>query len=299
MKKVTFLSSFYIKILAIIFMTLDHIGMYLVMQYGASQAMIDLSNVFRILGRLALPLFIFLLAEGVRHTKSFGKYMLRLGIVGSVVSIVFILFTFTDLFPAATSIYRHGNIFLDLILTAIAIYCIKHPNIKVKLITLLPIAYSIVSFVVKGLETGEVMDIHWFPYFLNMQYDWVSIALGLGFYFSYHIGELFLKYLEDTSGISVDIWKENGSYRFVVNLIFVLINSVIITAQFAFIYIWPIGVFWDAGVQLYAILSGALLLFYSGKRGYNAKWFQIGTYLYYPLHIFVIALIFIIQNGGL
>lgn len=299
MKKITFLSSFWIKIFAIVFMTLDHLGMYFVMQYPMNQTMIDLSNIFRIFGRLSLPLFIFLIAEGVRHTRSIGKYLLKLGIVGSVVSIAFILFTFTNLFPAATPIYRHGNIFIDLILTALAIYCIKHEDYRVKLITLLPLAYSIVSFIVKGVETNSVIEIHWFPYFLNMQYDWVSILLGLGFYFSYKFGDYFLDYLQERSGIDKSIWIENGSYRFVTNLFFVLVNVVVITAQFTFIYLWPNGVFWDAGIQLYAILSSALLLSYSGKRGYNAKWFQVGTYVYYPLHILIIAIIFIIQNGGL
>ena len=299
MKKIPFLSSFWLKILAIVFMTMDHLGMYFAMQYSLNQTMIDLSNIFRIFGRLSLPLFIFLIAEGVRHTKSIGRYTLRLGIVGSVVSIVFILFTFTDLFPSATAMYRYGNIFIDLILTALAIYCIKHPNIKIKFLTLLPIAFSILSYLVKCIETANTIEIHWFPYFLDMQYDWVSIALGLGFYFSYHLGDFFLKYLEERSGIDVDTWKANGYYRFVVNLFFILVNSIVITAQFVTVFIWPEGTFWDSGIQLYAILSGAFLLFYSGKRGYNAKWFQYGAYLYYPLHVLVIAIIFIIQNGGL
>ena len=73
MKKIAFLSSFYIKILAIIFMTLDHLGIYLAMKYGTTPSMIELANVFRIFGRLAFPLFIFLIAEGMRHTKSVGK----------------------------------------------------------------------------------------------------------------------------------------------------------------------------------------------------------------------------------
>ena len=299
MKKITFLSSFWLKILAIVFMTLDHLGIYFAMQYPTVQSMIDLSNIFRILGRLALPLFIFLIAEGVRHTKNFNKYILRLGIIGSIVSIAFILFTFTNLFPAATSIYRHGNIFIDLVLTALAIYLIKNPNIKVKLLTLLPLAFSILSFVVKSIETGNAIEIHWFPYFLNMQYDWVSIVLGLGFYLSYTFADIFLDYLQEKSGIDKSIWVENGSYRFAVNLFLILVNVVVLTFQFVFIYLWPKGVFWDAGIQLYALLSSALLLLYSGKRGYNAKWFQVGTYVYYPLHILIIAIIFIIQNGGL
>lgn len=299
MKKIAFLSSFWIKILAIVLMTLDHLGMYFAMQYPMNQTLIDLSNVFRVLGRLSLPLFIFLIAEGVRHTRSVGKYLLRLGIVGSIISIVFILFTFTNLFPAATSLYRYGNVFLDLVLVALTLYFLNHQDYRMKFLTLLPVAYSILSFIVKGIEANNVIEIHWFPYFLNMQYDWVSIALGLGFYYSYKFADIFLDYLKDKSGIEKSIWVENGSYRFVTNLFFILVNVFVITFQFAFIYLWPNGVFWDAGTQLYAILSSALLLFYSGKRGYNAKWFQVGTYMYYPLHILIIAIIFIVQNGGL
>ena len=50
-------------------------------------------------------------------------------------------------------------------------------------------------------------------------------------------------------------------------------------------------VFWKAGIQLFAIVSGAFLLLYNGKRGYNAKWFQYGSYLYYPIHLGIIFLI--------
>ena len=299
MKKITFLSSFWLKILAILFMTLDHVGIYLQMKYLANPTLLDIANVFRIFGRLSLPLFIFLIVEGVIHTKNIKRYILRLGIIASAVSIIFILFEYTNLFPNATLIYRHGNIFIDLILTALAVYFIKHPDNRFKLITLLPLGFSILSFIVKGIETANAIDIYWFPYFLTMQYDWVSVVLGLGFYASYILGDMFIKYLESTSGINADIWVDNGSYRLAVNIIALLINSIVITFQYAFIYIWTEGVFWDYGIQFYAVISGAFILLYSGKRGYNAKWFQYGAYLYYPIHILIIAVIFIIQNGGL
>ena len=47
-------------------------------------------------------------------------------------------------------------------------------------------------------------------------------------------------------------------------------------------------IFWQRGIQNAAIIGGAFLLLYSGKRGYNAKWFQYGSYLYYPIHLLVI-----------
>ena len=60
------LSGFILKILAIVFMTFDHIGAFLHLS-GISDVF---ATILRILGRLAFPLFIFLLVEGVRHTKS-------------------------------------------------------------------------------------------------------------------------------------------------------------------------------------------------------------------------------------
>ena len=47
-----------------------------------------------------------------------------------------------------------------------------------------------------------------------------------------------------------------------------------------------------ADMQLYAILAGVFILLYSGLRGYNKKWFQYGSYLYYLLHMLIIGVIF-------
>ena len=45
-------------------------------------------------------------------------------------------------------------------------------------------------------------------------------------------------------------------------------------------------------IQLFAMFSGAFVLLYNGRRGYNKKWFQYGSYLYYPIHLGIIFLIF-------
>ena len=75
--------------------------------------------------------------------------------------------------------------------------------------------------------------------------------------------------------------------------------SVVIIFEYMFVYIWPSGIFWDASIQLYALISGAFILLYNGQRGYNAKWFQYGSYIFYPLHLLIIIGIFLIINGGL
>ena len=299
MRKIIFLSSFFIKIFALLFMTLDHVGLYLHMQYWNDQSMILLGNVFRTFGRLALPLFAFMIVEGVMHTKSIKKYLLRLGMMASLISIVFIVLEYTNIVTGLESMLRAGNIFLDLTLLAVAIYFIKHPNWKLKFITLLPVAYSILSFVVKGIETSSQVDIHWFPAFLTMQYDWLTIVLGLGFYSAYLLADLYINITEPTYGLNKDLWIENGIYRILVNLIAIVLATIIHILYYLMTYWWPSGIFWDANLQLWAIISGAFILFYSGKRGYNAKWFQYGSYLYYPLHIIVIFILIIIANGGM
>ena len=299
MKRITFLSSFFIKVFALLFMTLDHIGQFLTMQYPNSVTAMDVSNVFRTFGRLAMPLFAFMIVEGVLHTKSFKKYLLRLGIMASLISFVFITLEYIHPMSEFSSLYRAGNIFLDLTLLAIAVYFIKHPNKYYRLITLLPVAFSILSFVVKGIEYSSQIDILWFPYFLTMQYDWLTIVLGLGFFFAYPLADLYIKYLQPVSGMDKEMWIINGKYRFLVNLISILLTSIVHIFYYLFVYFWPQSVFWDAGMQVYALFSGAFILLYSGKRGYNAKWFQYGSYLYYPLHLITLAIVVIILNGGL
>lgn len=68
MKDFQVINAFHLKILAIVTMLIDHIGM------------IFFPNVmlFRIVGRVAFIIFAFLLVEGTQHTGNFEKYLLRL-----------------------------------------------------------------------------------------------------------------------------------------------------------------------------------------------------------------------------
>lgn len=75
--KYKFLTQEHLKLLACILMLIDHIG-YLNLIPGYYTEL-------RTIGRLAFPIFCFLLCEGFLHTRNRGKYMLRLGI-GAVLS---------------------------------------------------------------------------------------------------------------------------------------------------------------------------------------------------------------------
>lgn len=68
-----------IKILALIFMTIDHIGVML----------FPYIKILRIIGRLSFPLFAFMIAEGCIYTKNKLKHFLMIFILGIVCQIVF------------------------------------------------------------------------------------------------------------------------------------------------------------------------------------------------------------------
>ena len=299
MKKATFLSSFILKVAALLTMTFDHVGLLLETMSPSNINTLQLAGVFRGIGRLALPLFVFMIVEGVIHTKNFKAYIFRLGIMAIAISIFFMVMEYSSLRVYAHGLLRAGNIFIDLTLVALSIYLLKQDKIWMKFLTLLPLAYSILSFVVCGIEYSNYIDIKWFPSFLTMQYAWYSVVLGLGFYASYKLADLYISTTQNLTGMDKSIWEVNGRYRLLVNIIATFMLAVISFLYYLTKFIWPAGVFWDADVQLLAIISGALILLYNGKRGYNAKWFQYGSYLYYPLHIIVIIAVFIIVNGGL
>ena len=67
-----------LKIIAMVSMLLDHIGAYLFPQV----------HWLRIVGRLAYPIFAYMIAEGCRHTKHRTRYVLQLGGLAAVCQLV-------------------------------------------------------------------------------------------------------------------------------------------------------------------------------------------------------------------
>lgn len=78
-QKVRGLSGNQLKLIAMLTMTLDHIGVYLLPQ----------AAVLRILGRLALPIYAYMIAEGCRFTHSRRRYFLRIASLAAVCQIVY------------------------------------------------------------------------------------------------------------------------------------------------------------------------------------------------------------------
>ena len=283
------LSNFWLKVIALLTMTLDHVG-FLIENYNY-----DLSLAFRYVGRLALPLFCFMIVEGAIHTKSFKKYALRLGIMASLISIGILVSDTVPFFKEnGFSMRGEGVIFLDLLLGATAAYCLRQKKWYIKLLAILPLAYGIASFIATALEScGCHGQILWFPYFMRTQYGWYAILMCVLFYFAVPLANIFISYLSGMTGIDKENYKGSNIERNSINIISVIMLAVATLAFYGCGVLMPNKyVFWMQDVQLFAIVSGAFILLYNGQRGYNKKWFQYGSYLYYPLHMAILYLIF-------
>ena len=159
------LSNFDLKLIAIITMTIDHIGVV----FGTV-----FYNFLRAVGRLSFPIFAFLLTEGYVHTKSFSKYFLRL-LVLALISEVIYDYVFFDSFIYIDA----NNIFFTLALGLLTLFLLdkskglikRYFKDKVDLVIILPITYLLIV-VIMGLM-GE---------FLNFSYGMLGILVISFFY---------------------------------------------------------------------------------------------------------------------
>ena len=201
------LSSFWLKTIALLTMTIDHVG-YMLQGYG----IYPIGYIFRIIGRLALPLFCFMIAEGAIHTKNFNRYALRLGVMASAVSLIIIGSNEIPFFRnAGLSMRDEGIIFIDLLLGAVSVYLLRQKKWYIKLLAILPLAYGVASFIATELDfCGCYGEVYWMPYFMRGQYGWFSVLLIIGFYFAHYLAQAFIKFASSFMQIPYEAYE--GSY---------------------------------------------------------------------------------------
>lgn len=107
------MDSFTLKMIAIITMLIDHMAVVLVPSDSS------LYFLMRCIGRLAFPIFCFLIVEGHSRTKNVGKYMIRLGIFAFISEIPF------DLMISGSNLnLNYQNVFFTLFMGLITIHII-------------------------------------------------------------------------------------------------------------------------------------------------------------------------------
>ena len=159
-----------LKIIAMILMLLDHL-------WGT---IIPGNQWMTLIGRMAFPIFAFLIVEGFFHTSDLKKYMKRLFIFGLISEIPFnLIYTGSMIFPF------HQNVMFTLLLGLLIINEIdklkNNKEIKKKIIPILKIflflLISIIGFVDYGV-TG-VLTIVVFYLFRGFKLAWIGQLISL------------------------------------------------------------------------------------------------------------------------
>lgn len=148
------MSSFVIKIIAIITMFCDHF----------SDAILGKLSFLNIIGRIAFPLFCFQIVIGYKHTKNVNKYLLRLFIFSLISQVPFSLFTYAYLGQINLL-----NVFFTLCLGLLAIY----------ILDIAPKKYKILALLIDVI-------IMLFAEFAKTDYGWFGVCLILCFYLFYN-----------------------------------------------------------------------------------------------------------------
>lgn len=118
-KKIQFLSGAQLKYVAIVSMLIDHVNKALLYPFLDKGVLLIISDLFDIIGRIAFPLFCFMLIEGFFKTGNRKKYLLTLLVFGLISEVPFDMFTTAAFYNA-----NWNNVLFTLALLLITIWII-------------------------------------------------------------------------------------------------------------------------------------------------------------------------------
>lgn len=257
------LNSFEIKVLALILMTFDHIHYMFVGVTGVPVW-------FTILGRISAPLFIFMVANGMRYTRSREKYLLRL-LIGSLgMSLLNKTLGSYLVHPAGAMMF--ANIFSTLFLICFYIYLgqkVKEGIIQKKygkvmlsiLGMLIPIMVSVFLMMIIGQTQPNLVGMNilmMIPSLMFTEGGFMYVILGIGFYLC---------------GSSKT--KQTVFYVIYCIILFVIniLGGVTIVQLFT------------TDIQWFMVFALPIILLYNNEKGTSMKYF---FYFYYPIHLYVL-----------
>jgi len=297
--KALFLNNFYLKLIAILSMTLDHVALFLVSFNFISDTSV-IYTILRILGRIALPIFIYLLYEGVKHSTNIKKYLFRLGSLSLLIylSIVIILLVIEN--NKSLSVPYFQNIFLTLFMLVLGYYLIFINKKKKYYFFLIPIiGLFVISYIYEILCSLNYVNSIYKIVFdgLTLMYPLESLLMFSSF--------ILINFIYEKKVFKL-IGKENGEAYLVTSKgqmnrnIFMCI-SIVITSLLCYLltYIEGLPIVSFYVFETYLVISIPFIIFYNGELGRQNKITKRIFYLYYPIHFILIAIICLIINGGI
>lgn len=260
------MSSFGLKLTALILMLLDHIYQFL--HFTG-----EIPLFFTWLGRLSAPLFFFCMVQGMIYTHDRKKYLLRMYLFA--VAMAAGNFALQTLFPVAPADI-HNNIFTTMLLGGIIIVCMDEmakDRQKGQLLWMYFIGIELAAFFIGDTLTraGQTLPAQILEMLIPTPFTaeggiwWVMMA-PLLYYFRFSKRNLSIAYV-------------------VLSLIISLPGGIqLYTMGYS---VWES--FFRYGFQWMMLFSLPMMLLYNGKKGKISLKYLF--YLFYPLHIWGLYLL--------
>lgn len=156
-----------LKLTAMITMLIDHIGAGILEKMINNSQVYLLDSLLRLIGRIAFPIFCYLLLQGFVHTSSRAKYAKNLLIFAIISEIPF------DYLFYGNFTFLHQNVFWTLLIGLLTLW-----GIELIEKSGLPISFQLIGIIVTSSAGLLVAAL------LNTDYAWMGIAMILSFYFS-------------------------------------------------------------------------------------------------------------------
>ena len=253
------MSAFNLKIIALTAMIIDHTGSVF-SDYMPSH--------FRVIGRLAFPIFVYLIAQGFRHTKSPEKFLLRLFIFAIISEPAFDLSLMRSrnilmgYGPWAVDFLSNTNIFYTLFLGGMAIYTFQwlYDTILQKAAKLF------------GADDDSVRAISFLVAMLPVLFFMQMAGMLSTDYGAYGVLFIFLMYVIRSKKLMLLVFSIMNVLQHRYTLMF-LFEGIPVEAK----WLWMIPA---------TLLTVPLIAVYNGKRGPSLKLF---FYAAYPAHLAILA----------
>lgn len=262
-------TAYQLKWLALITMTIDHFGVLVLYPYTNNTMIDTLYIISRLIGRLAFPLFAFMIAEGIYRTKHRYLYFSKLFAMALLIGLSMFVLEQININALA------GNIFVDLSMAALAMILLKEKSWLLKPLGLLPIAYVIWTSFNPSV-----------PNFLRADYGFYGLLMMLIFFFTY------TKVVQEKLTTLLRL-NQSGEHNYVLASVALLLMHVVwYIIEILVNQGMPSGglgllanyLSRFVGAQTYAVVAGYFIYYYRGDKGNAPSWFQLFSYAYYPLH---------------
>ena len=250
------INSNILKIIAIIAVIFDHIGVYFYNTFNPITVVY-----LRIIGRIAMPIFAFLIVQGFFHTKDLAKYVKRLFISGIITQIIiYIMYTINNF------VFPEYVVLKDVLSINILI------SFAISLIILKTIDNLIIK--IEKKEKIEKQDI----LLIIVSIMLLSLYFITDFDYSYMlIIYIIMLYVVHKVMIEKNAIKDKYISKFVYNMF-----NLLSLLTFVIIY--------NSEIEYFAVLAIIFIALYNNERGKDSKTIRRLFYLFYPLQHFLLYL---------